>query len=150
MVGCTICCQNGRILTCSFNGLQGKTPLSDECTGGKSRGNLWENVLAFGGRQAALARQSPPHIDMYPSHQSDGRLHAEPQASVGRWDPGVALKAQWLVDGKVSKDNVFDVKQRETLTFSGNAPGRTLQLVVTGTKRDYIEETRRSNVITLG
>lgn len=129
---------------------EGKTPLSDEYTRGASRGNLWDNVLAFGGRQAALTRQSPPHIDMYPSHQSDGRLHAEPQASVGRWDPGVALKAQWLVDGKGDSDNVFDVKQRETLTFSGHAPGRTLQLVITGTKDDYIEETRRSNIITLG
>lgn len=113
-----------------------------------ARGNLWSEVIAHGGREAALARQAAP--ELYIKSRGQGRSVAE--ASVGRWDPGMALKAQWLVDGKLS-GKLSDVTQGKVVTLSpgmSNGKACRLELAVTGRKRGYTEEIRTSNAIQLG
>jgi hypothetical protein len=114
----------------------GKTPLSPEVTKRSSRGNQWEEVLTYGGRQAAVSRQAPPTVDLKGSRAT---------ATTGRWDPGVQLTAQWLVDGKPAGD-AFTVIQGQAFSYS-LADGSTLQLDVTGVKRGYETETRRSKPV---
>lgn len=114
---------------------EGKTPLEASRTTGLARGNLWEDVLAQGGRAAALARQEIPKIE--------GVEGKSVRASVGRWDPGVKLEAQWIVDGK-AKGKTFQVKQGEKVVFKSKKKTCGLQLAVTGRKRGYRDETRRS------
>ncbi|ETN46467.1 uncharacterized protein HMPREF1541_00652 [Cyphellophora europaea CBS 101466] len=126
----------------------GQTPLADDATSPSSRGNLWADVLARGGREAALARQAPPAVALV-----DGVI----QASVGRWDPGVALQAQWLVNGTPSGGAAFAVAPGENVTYTAAASSWTswrahgsgsqsqLQLQVTGRKRGYEDETRTSD-----
>jgi enterochelin esterase-like enzyme len=113
----------------------GKTPLSASLTTSSARGNKFEDVMSYGGRMAALDRQGPPVVE--------GSV-----ATVGRWDPGVVLEAQWVVDGKPC-GGAFEVEQGSQVTFSGGEVG-TLQIWVTGEKRGYVKETRKSNVVNLG
>ncbi|KAF2790141.1 hypothetical protein K505DRAFT_251860 [Melanomma pulvis-pyrius CBS 109.77] len=108
----------------------GKTPLSPSVTTSAAVGNKWADVIAHGGHKAALARQAPPKVE--------GK-----RASVGRWDPGVKLEAQWFVNGKPC-GGAFAVKQGSKVSFSGKEKG-LLQLAVTGRKRGYATETRKSN-----
>ncbi|EME40078.1 hypothetical protein DOTSEDRAFT_74814 [Dothistroma septosporum NZE10] len=124
------------------HGPDGGTPLLAEHTTTASRGNVWQDVLSFGGHQAALARQSPPRV------QVDRNGILEPRASAGQWDPGVTLRVQWIVDGMSSEATAFIVKQGHEITYVGGGTWKTLQLSVTGTKRDYATETRLSNIVT--
>jgi hypothetical protein len=128
----------------------GETPLSPNVTVATSRGNKWEDVIAAGGHQAALDRQADPGLTA-----SNGNF----VASVGRWDPGVKLVAQWVVDGAPEGDPIA-VTQGEELTYEQSGSGwsgwsswsgskGSLQLLVTGTKRGYVDETRASNVVSL-
>ncbi|KXS93520.1 hypothetical protein AC579_2309 [Pseudocercospora musae] len=118
----------------------GRTPLSTESTAKTTRGNLWQDVLASGGHQAALARQSPPYIE----HGRDGVFNAR----VGLWDPGVALQAQWIVDGNQT-GAPFVVRQGQAISHVRENIKETLELVVTGTKQDYADDRRWSNRITI-
>lgn len=124
----------------------GKTPLSENVTRPAARGNFWEDVIARGGRQAALARQAPPKLQSKPGWQ--GRSVVE--GSVGRWDPGVQLEAQWIVDCE-AQGSVFTVKQGETVTLKPEKRWRErvkqVQLAVIGRKRGYKDETRKSGVV---
>lgn len=113
----------------------GKTPLSPSVTVATARGNKFEDVMAYGGHQAALARQAAPVID-------------GTNATVGTWDPGMVLTAQWLVDGQPSGE-AFSVAEGATTEFTGAQTG-LLEIEVTGRKRDYVDETRKSNAVTLG
>ncbi|KXT02975.1 hypothetical protein AC578_10583 [Pseudocercospora eumusae] len=121
-----------------------KGKLLDEVAAKSPRGNLWGEVIKRGGHQAALDRQAPPIIEV----QKGDLIRA---SSVGRWDPGVKLKAQWFIDGTPSGD-ALEVKQEDTIIFkpaASGAAGRYLQLKVTGRKRGYVDETRESNAVTL-
>ncbi|KAK5730555.1 hypothetical protein LTR15_000492 [Elasticomyces elasticus] len=112
----------------------GTTPLSADATSPSTRGNKWEDVIARGGHQAAVARQS------WPVAHKDGRsVHA----SVGTWDPGMKLTAQWVVNGR-PVDKPVAVKQGDSLTLKKHGK---VQLAVTGHKRGYTDETRRSKTI---
>ena len=128
------------------HGPTGESPLVDSLTKQSSRGNLWEEVIAQGGHQAAFGRQVPPCVTA--ANGSKGTV----QGDVGRWDPGVALKAVWLVNGHRSCEP-FDVEQGILISYSAYrkrwTAGRTVQLEVTGRKRGYVDETRRSNVLKL-
>ena len=110
----------------------GKTPLAESVTASSARGNKFDDVMAYGGHDAALARQASPVIK--------GSV-----ASVGRWDPGVVLEAQWIVDGKPF-GRPFKVEQGSKPKFSGRK-GCKLQILVTGQKTGYIKETRKSNIV---
>ncbi|KAI9695746.1 MAG: hypothetical protein M1820_008418 [Bogoriella megaspora] len=110
----------------------GKTPLSSSVTTSSARGNQFDDIIAYGGHEAALARQAPPAIN--------GTV-----ASVGRWDPGVALEAQWSVNGK-AYGRSFEVQQNSNQVFPKGKTGK-LQILVTGRKRGYKTETRKSNVV---
>lgn len=116
----------------------GPSPLSASAIAPTTRGNEWKEVIKRGGRQAAVARQSPPAIK-----SKVVRVGVEVQASVGRWDPGVTLKAQWALDGKPTCEK-FDVKQGIIVAYKPGKKGN-LQLWVTGSKRNYVTETRQSN-----
>lgn len=113
----------------------GKTPLAKEVTTPEARGNVFEDVMKRGGRGAAVARQSPPILD--------GK-----SATVGRWDPGVKLEAEWIVNAEPCGEP-FVVEQGEQITYEGGSMG-SLQIKVTGRKRGYATETRVSNVVDLG
>ena len=120
----------------------GPTPLSSDVTLPSSRGNTFAEVLSYGGREAAVARQAPPTITAGTGSEFD--------ASVGRWDPGVILEAQWVINGKPVCEP-FDVAQGQTLTYTPDATHKHsyLQLWVTGRKIGYLEETRQSNGVVL-
>ncbi|KAF2849507.1 hypothetical protein T440DRAFT_555812 [Plenodomus tracheiphilus IPT5] len=124
------------------HGPSGTSPLSDDATAPSIRGNQWEDVIARGGRKAAIARQAPPSIT-----PSRVKIGMEVTASVGRWDPGVMLKAQWFIDGKPTCDE-FVAKQGATLNYIPLRKGR-VQLLVTGRKRNYQTETRRSQEVVI-
>jgi enterochelin esterase-like enzyme len=111
----------------------GKTPLSPSVTISAARGNKFDDVITHGGHEAALARQAAPSIE-------------KNVATVGRWDPGVALEAQWFVNGKPCGSS-FEVKEGQQVTHSDGEAG-SLQLQVTGRKRGYVKETRKSSVVT--
>lgn len=110
----------------------GKTPLSTSVTTPTARGNVFKDVMAHGGRAAALARQASPVV-------------TGTSATTGKWDPGMKLKVQWIVGGKDS-GAAFVVKQGEDVSYTGGQKG-SLQLAVTGTKRGYTQETRKSNIV---
>ncbi|QDS76333.1 hypothetical protein FKW77_002672 [Venturia effusa] len=110
----------------------GKTPLTSAVTTPAARGNIFKDVMEHGGRKAALARQAKPVLT--------GK-----SATTGKWDPGMKLKAQWIVGGKPCGE-AFAAKQGENVTYTGSEKG-SLQIAVTGTKRGYVEETRKSNVV---
>ena len=123
------------------HGPNGTKPLSSNVTMPASRGNDWDEVIEIGGRAAAVARQAPPSIDA----GYGVKVGSEVEACVGRWDPGVTLEAQWVVDGKADCE-VFEVKQDEKVTYKVQEKG-ALQLWVTGSKRNYVTETRKSNSV---
>ncbi|KAK0946484.1 hypothetical protein LTR29_001952 [Friedmanniomyces endolithicus] len=112
----------------------GTTPLSANATAPSGRGNKWADVIARGGHQAAVARQS------WPVAQKQGRGVS---SSVGTWDPGMKLQAQWIFNGRpVGKP--FAVKQGDNVTLDKIWK---VQLAVTGRKRGYVDETRYSNTV---
>jgi hypothetical protein len=120
----------------------GKTPLSRNLTTSAARGNLWEDVISRAGHQAALDRQAPPALKV-----AGRTVHA----SVGRWDPGVALEAQWWVGGEC-EGKAFAVKQGQQVKYVQKRRGGAVRvhLEVTGKKMGYVKETRRSNGVTVG
>lgn len=111
----------------------GPTPLSPSVTVASARGNKWADVMAKKGRQVAVARQADPQI-------KDGK------ATVGRWDPGVNLTAQWEVLWR-PLGQPFSVKQGDVLSLPDKYRWATLfeRLLVTGVKNGYVTETRKSN-----
>lgn len=115
----------------------GSSPLASSATASSTRGNDWNEVIKRGGRQAAVARQAPPAMEA-----KSVRKGTEVQASVGRWDPGVTLEVQWAINGKATC-KPFTVKQGETVKYRPGKKG-SLQLLVTGKKRNYATETRHS------
>ncbi|KAI1146871.1 Alpha/Beta hydrolase protein [Nemania diffusa] len=126
----------------------GATPLRAEFTRAASRGNRFEDVIRVGGRAAALARQQRPAVTY--SHKA--KCGPVVTAAAGRWDPGVALRAQWVVDGRAS-GAAFAVRQGDTLRYASPAKGPkkyALKLRVTGTKRNYADETRESEAVIVG
>ncbi|KAF1998224.1 hypothetical protein P154DRAFT_495542 [Amniculicola lignicola CBS 123094] len=119
----------------------GPHPISSKATSPSGRGNEWDEVIARGGHKAALARQAPPLIDV----RGNAKLGKEIKASVGRWDPGVTLEAQWIIsDDKIGKP--FAVKQGEVLKFKPNKKG-SMRLFITGSKLNYDTETRKSSTV---
>lgn len=125
----------------------GPTPLSSALTPSTARGNQWKEVLAHGGREAALARQADPEVEV--KRRGQGRSVVEAK-SVGRWDPGMKLTAEWIVDGEVYEKG-FNVTQGELVTLDSSKLENNkicqVQLKVVGRKRGYVEETRMSNVL---
>lgn len=73
------------------------------------------------------------------------------QASVGRWDPGVTLEAQWWV-GKECEGKPFAVEQGQKVKYvhKRREGAKLVHLEVTGKKMGYVKETRRSNGVTVG
>lgn len=120
----------------------GETPLTSDLTSPSARGNRWEDVLAYGGREAAVTRLAPPKIKTGAKCTSGSIV----SAMVGRWDPGMSLSAVWVVNGKPS-GQPFDVKRGQTLSFKVPIRARTLKLTVTGRKRGYETEKRESEVV---
>ncbi|KAF2705457.1 hypothetical protein K504DRAFT_460207 [Pleomassaria siparia CBS 279.74] len=110
----------------------GKTPLTPDLTPKSAAGNAFSHIMAYGGHEAALARQAPPQIN--------GTV-----ATVGRWDPGVVLEAQWVV-ADTPLGNRFTVQQASLLQYTLGRADR-VQLWITGTKTGYATETRKSNVV---
>ncbi|KAF1845014.1 uncharacterized protein K460DRAFT_365928 [Cucurbitaria berberidis CBS 394.84] len=125
------------------HGPNGTSPLSSEVTAPTTRGNQWEEVIKRGGRAAAIARQAPPAINSKEKITKGTKL----DASVGRWDPGMKLEAQWALNGKPT-GKAFKVKPGKTAHYKAEKKGR-LELWVTGSKRNYDTETRRSNAVTV-
>ncbi|KAK7901106.1 hypothetical protein LTR67_003393 [Exophiala xenobiotica] len=125
---------------------EGITPLSSTVTTTSSRGNTFDEVLSYGGHQAALARQAAPAIQTGDCAKAGCVF----EANVGRWDPGVSLEAWWTVNGKPSCEP-FEVAQGELLTYKPKTRSKwsSLQLWVTGRKSGYVEETRQSNSIVI-
>ncbi|KAJ1324112.1 putative esterase [Microdochium nivale] len=123
----------------------GPTPLPTASTSSLTRGNLYDDIISAGGRAAALARQADPAVEVKQTSAKCGT--AIITGTVGRWDPGVVLTAQWLVDG-AANGAVFAVEQGQTATFapSGGLPAGEFEvkLAVTGVKRGYEVETRTS------
>jgi hypothetical protein len=123
----------------------GPSPIHANVTTSASRGNLWEDVIASAGRQAALDRQTPPTL----KSKDYGRTVV---ASVGRWDPGVKLEAQWWVGGECQGES-FDVVQGQTVEYvrehHGRGRAKKVRLEVTGRKMGYVKETRKSDSVTL-
>ncbi|KAI7162438.1 hypothetical protein KC349_g2053 [Hortaea werneckii] len=127
----------------------GATPLSSDVTVGSARGNYWEEVLAYGGHEAAVARQAAPEVLGGPHGGSGHGSKAEIWMSPGRWDPGVVLEAVWLLNGKPGCAP-FTVEQGDVVKYSGEGGWKghgELQLAVTGRKRGYETETRKSEVV---
>jgi enterochelin esterase-like enzyme len=110
----------------------GKTPLAKSVTTKSAVGNKFKDVVDYGGHKAALARQAPPVLK--------GKV-----ATVGKWDPGMVLEAQWIVWGWPS-GKPFAVTQGCEVKFSGWRYS-VVQIQVTGRKRGYVTETRRSNAV---
>ncbi|KAF2831083.1 hypothetical protein CC86DRAFT_390784 [Ophiobolus disseminans] len=123
------------------HGPNGTNPISSDATATSTRGNYWEEVIQTGGRAAAVARQAPPSI----TAGYGVRVGSEIEACVGRWDPGVTLTAQWAVGGKADCE-AFEVTQGEVLKYKVQKKG-ILHLWVTGEKRNYVTETRKSNSV---
>ncbi|KAH5597515.1 hypothetical protein HBI45_168200 [Parastagonospora nodorum] len=123
------------------HGPNGTQPLSGSVTASSSRGNQWDDVIKRGGRAAAVARQAPPIIDAEYGVQVGSTV----DASVGRWDPGMKLEAQWFIDGKPLCEK-FAVKQGGKVKHTVQTTG-DLQLFVSGSKRNYATEMRASNCV---
>jgi len=127
----------------------GTTPLSATATSNRIRGNQWDDVLKYGGRKAAIARQADPKIINGKDTMNTGAII---KATVGSWDPGMDLTAMWAINGK-SASQGFKVTQGMTLQYptlqTGGSP-YSLSLWVTGEKRNYDTETRMSNAVQVG
>jgi hypothetical protein len=118
----------------------GPKPLSASSTDPSTRGNVWEEVVKRGGREAAVKRQADPVIQTM-----SAKVGQEVVASVGRWDPGVKLTAQWTLKGKpVGKFS--SVEQGTVIKYAPTARG-DVQLLVTGKKRNYNTEVRKSQQV---
>ncbi|KAF1942121.1 hypothetical protein EJ02DRAFT_454612 [Clathrospora elynae] len=121
----------------------GPNPLSASAVAPSTRGNIWDDVIKTGGRKAAVKRQADPKIDM-----KSAKVGQEVSASVGRWDPGVKLTAQWILNSKPASEP-YAVKQGDTVEYAPTAKGH-VQLLVTGEKRNYVTETRKSGRVLVG
>jgi hypothetical protein len=121
----------------------GANPLSPYAIAPSTRGNIWDDVIKNGGRKAAIKRQADPKIDA-----KKAKVGVEVSASVGRWDPGIKLAAQWILNSKPASKS-FSVEQRATVKYAPTAKGH-VQLLVTGEKRNYVTETRRSQRVLVG
>ncbi|UPX12641.1 uncharacterized protein EKO05_0003182 [Ascochyta rabiei] len=115
----------------------GANPLTASATAASTRGNVWDEVIANGGRKAAIERQADPEI-----HGGKAKVGQNVSASVGRWDPGVKLTAQWVLNSKHTGAS-FGTAQGANVTCAPTATGH-VQLLVTGEKRNYVTETRKS------
>ncbi|EPQ30320.1 uncharacterized protein PFL1_01846 [Pseudozyma flocculosa PF-1] len=125
----------------------GPTPLGANLTSPKTRGNQFDEVIERGGHAAALARQADPKILGRGSDGSSSSKKRGPiSASVGRWDPGVKLVAQWSVNGRTMGKPFGVTSGQEVVYKPQNSAGGKNQLVlsVTGTKAGYKRETRSS------
>jgi len=123
------------------HGPKGKSPLSAHATAPSTRGNQWDEVIRRGGHRAAVARQAPPAIN----GKRNIRIGSSVSSSVGRWDPGVTLTAQWMISGHPACEP-FSVKQGATVQYIPQKTGE-LQLWITGSKRNYMTETRKSSSV---
>lgn len=123
----------------------GATPLPTNVTSSAARGNLWEEVIRFAGRQAALDRQATPNSTVV------GPKKRTVEASPGRWDPGMKLEGQWYVDGK-PKGRAFKVVQNRKVKYvlPRRARHAKVSFSVTGRKTGYVDETRRSDTVVVG
>lgn len=115
----------------------GPSPLSSFAVAPTTRGNVWEDVIAYGGHKAALKRQANPKIV-----GEEAKVGQTVTSSVGRWDPGVKLTAQWILNSKNASQPIR-VEQSSNATYTPTAKGH-LQLLITGKKRNYVTETRKS------
>lgn len=122
---------------------EGPHPLSPTSTAPSTRGNIWENVIEYGGRKAAVERQADPRIG-----EDKVKVGQEVTASVGRWDPGVKLTAQWILNSKPACAS-FSVEHGASVKYAPTAKGH-VQLLVTGEKRNYVTETRKSERVLVG
>ncbi|KAI0406761.1 Alpha/Beta hydrolase protein [Xylaria palmicola] len=130
------------------HGPGGATPLTKRLTAPSGRGNRFEDVIRAGGNGAAVRRQQKPAL----SYAKKPKCGPVIEATAGRWDPGVALRAQWVVDERPSGAS-FAVKQGDSVRYAAAAAkGKRfeLKLRVTGTKRNYNDETRESNSVLVG
>ncbi|KAK8101445.1 hypothetical protein PG999_011819 [Apiospora kogelbergensis] len=132
------------------HGPAGATPLTATAVSPQNRGNRFdEDVMRVGGRAAALARQADPIVEIQGggSRKCGGSRIV---GTVGRWDPGVRLEAQWVVDG-VASGKPFAVKQGDVVRYAASntqmKEGFGVRLRVHGTKRNYEDETRESKVV---
>ena len=121
----------------------GPTPLSASSTAPSTRGNIWDEIIKHGGRQAAVERQADPKIDCEKAKVGEGVT-----ARVGRWDPGVKLTAQWILNSKPMCEP-FSVEQSASVKYAPTAKGH-VQLLVTGEKRNYVTETRKIQRVLVG
>lgn len=121
----------------------GDNPLPPSSTAASTRGNIWADVLQHGGRAAALKRQAAPELSC-----ESAKVGETLAASVGRWDPGVKLTAQWLLNGKPACAP-SSTAQGARLEYVPTAKGH-VELLVTGEKRNYVTETRRSKRVVVG
>ncbi|KAK8137486.1 hypothetical protein PG984_002979 [Apiospora sp. TS-2023a] len=137
---------------------EGKTPLSAEAISPENRGNRFEDIVRIGGRAAALARQADPVVE---TQGGSSAKCGGPKitGTVGRWDPGVKLEAQWIVDGQAS-GAPFAAKQGDVVLFPAPASSSAqkakkrgeiskVSLRVKGTKRNYEDDVRESAVVTV-
>ncbi|KAL5113339.1 hypothetical protein ACEQ8H_008785 [Pleosporales sp. CAS-2024a] len=127
------------------HGPNGTTPLPSHVSPSSARGNRWADVLSHGGRAAALARQADPRII---TTDNSVQIGDTVSATVGRWDPGVQLQAQWVLDG-TPVCPAFPVKQGVDVMYTLRTHG-ALELWVTGSKRGYETETRASACVDVG
>lgn len=121
----------------------GPNPLSPSSVAPSTRGNVWKDVIAYGGRDSALKRQADPKIEA-----AEAKVGQAIVASVGRWDPGVSLTAQWILNSKPANAS-FSVNQGANVEYTPKAKGY-VQLHVTGEKRNYVTETRKSQRMLVG
>lgn len=126
----------------------GTTPLCANATNPMSRGNKWKDVLAYGGRKAAVARQAPPKL----LSKGTVKAGATIRARVGEWDPGFKLIGQWAVNGEVANAKVFKLEQGQRVVHPLPDTDRAYSLAfwVTGSKRGYDTEVRKSYVVRIG
>ncbi|KAK5168599.1 uncharacterized protein LTR77_005908 [Saxophila tyrrhenica] len=120
----------------------GATPLTAAQTAPSARGNRWEDVLAYGGHSAAVARQADPEVSSGDSCKPGSTISASP----GRWDPGMSLSAMWMINSR-QRGREFAVYEDESVSFEVPSKANTVELVVTGKKRGYTTETRHSNKV---
>ncbi|KAF1933357.1 uncharacterized protein M421DRAFT_415701 [Didymella exigua CBS 183.55] len=118
----------------------GPKPLSPSSVAPVTRGNKWEEVISYGGHEAAVKRQADPEIK-----GNKAKVGQNVTASVGRWDPGVKLTAQWILNSKPA-GQPFSAEQGGSIMYAPTAKGH-VQLLVTGEKRNYVTETRKSQSV---
>ena len=121
----------------------GSTPLSSSSVAPSTRGNIWDDVIKNGGHKAAVKRQADPKIVT-----KQAKVGQNVTASVGRWDPGVKLTAQFFLNSKPACE-AFSVQQGTSVQYKPTAKGH-VELLVTGKKRNYVTETRKSERVVVG